>query len=187
MAATFEDIGLDLFIEHFLDGVVIPNHYKKKKKEKLTSIRESDLLPIALSNGRAAFSARVEAGEQVWNVSFTQHNLRVWVNKNWNTEAPTVEGPAVRSSIAKVLEEIRVKQFMSPEQSTWLLQSFWNGEESAAGPNLVGGNLPGWFEELADQSLIVPALGMLRWCLTVEGSEVFEILHRSVRRHDAPT
>lgn len=167
---SYLPVLLDKFARLLLDGAAIPNEYKKRKKKPLFPIARKDVPRIISSTGRSAFSTRIEIDNRAWNVGFTQHGQRLWVDANWNTAPPTLEGDVVQAAFICVLDEMRIRQFLSVEQITWLLK---------ADPE--SGRLPAhdaeWVPSLHhDHDLIVPGDTPQEWRLGVFGREVLRML-----------
>lgn len=184
VVTNFPIEGLDAFVKKLVEGAAIPGEYKKRKKKPLAPIPDAALLPIAFSTGRAAYSTVVQIGGESWTVSFTQHNLRVWVNADWNRDSPTFQGHAVRSRIVRAVEEIRVRQFLSPEQAGWLAAAdvatgiLANATQS---PGAEGSELE-WITELRrDHDLIQPGEVSGVWTLTADGWDVWRYLTQRER------
>lgn len=163
---------LDKFARLLLDGAVIPNEYKKRKKKSLLPIAKRDVPRIASSTGRSAFSTRIEIHNRVRIVEFTQYRQRLWVDANWNTDPPTLEGDVVQDIFIRILDEIRIRQFLSVEQISWL---------SSVDPET--GCLPTqdakWVPSLySDHDLIVPGHAPQEWRLSAFGQEVLQMLQK---------
>jgi hypothetical protein len=108
---------IDAFIRKSLDGVKIPRKYKKKKNSDFPPMPDIAILQIAFSTGKDGFSTRVSVGSDAFHMSMTRYLLRVWVDGNWNTDTPSLEGDAVLMFLRRGIEEIRVKLAASEAES----------------------------------------------------------------------
>ena len=116
-------------------------------------------------------------------VSFTQFGLRIWVGGNWNVDPPTVAGEVVWTSMAKVIEEIRVLSFISPQQAAWLTQGFADESSPAFEPTSNDDQeTPAWIIELQqDHGLIAPGATRRTWTLSPYGAEIRHVLLRTAQ------
>ena len=163
---------LDLFFRHLLDGAVIPNKYRKKKRRRFIEINKDDVPRIIASTGRAAFSTRVELDGKIFYMSFTQFKSRVWINSDWNVDPPDLEGDAVLNASIRIIEEIRARQFLSLEQIDWL-----SAADSVTGCLTEIDAI--WLRELHhDHNVILPSDVPQAWTLSPFGWEVWRRLQR---------
>ena len=163
---------LDRFFRLLLDGAAIPKEYKKKKRQVFANINKNDIPRIIYSTGRGGFSTRVEVRGDVFHVSFKQDRLRVWINSNWNVDPPTLEGDVILDAAIRIIEEIRTRQFLIPEQIDWLLTA-----DPARG--CLAGTEAKWLLELhRDHDVIIPGNAPQIWTLSPFGWEVWHRLQR---------
>ena len=107
VAATPEII--DAAVRAWLGGVTTPHAFKTKKAID-KDIPAKDALEMLRSTGRAGFACQIRIDEQPMHVYATFYRLRLWLNLNWNTNPPTVEGDVVQESVVRIVHEIRARE-----------------------------------------------------------------------------
>lgn len=67
-----------------------------------TEITDKALLSLVRSSGTPGYSTRVDVDGTAVHASVVHFGPRLWLNANWNTDAPTLEGTAFLTAVRRV-------------------------------------------------------------------------------------
>lgn len=102
---------IDLAIRRILARARFPKKkYKipgKKNQYRIVTLDDDGHQKVIHSTEDSGFWAVIEFEGQRWSISYTRHKLRFWVNSNWNTDHPYLEGEQSMVHFRRVIEQIR--------------------------------------------------------------------------------